>query len=255
MSIILTNLDCLPKPQRHGETPAIAKHPPTKPQRPQPAPSERRTAVHEAAHAFVAEALGRATWCTSIEPRGNAGGEVRLSEYLDDTTMLALLAAGRAGEEAILGDVNEIGCGGDDRAIERIANVISQRTGEPARMIIKVAHAQARAIVEKYKGAIRRLATTLQQKRMLKLDEVDRAIEEAKDLDRRHRKALWARKRRAQQRAAAPARSTQRFAYETDYRGVTIRANTQRALDRAKRMHDDLAKTGGMQTAEGGWIR
>jgi hypothetical protein len=143
------------------------------------------------------------------------------------------------------------GCAGDDRGIERIANAISQRTGEPARMIIKVAHAQARAIVEKYKSTIRRLATVLQQKRTLQLLEIDEAIRDAMNAERSE--SAVNKPSRQQHRAEVDrALPTKPFAFETNYRGVTIRASSQRGLDWMKRHHDELAKRGGMQTAEGG---
>jgi hypothetical protein len=76
-----------------------------------------------------------------------------------------------------------------------------------------------------------------------------------------HERRLVARAKKRKQRAeqqrpgGGQTLPRQAFVFDQMYRGVRIKANTQRGIDVMKRMHDEMAKTGGIQTAEGGWIR
>jgi ATP-dependent Zn protease len=100
-----------------------------------PADLVRRTAVHEAGHAFAAIHLGIArTVSVSIVRRGESLGATRIERVLQSQTRLviereiAVNLAGRAAEDVILGSVSSGAGGGEDSDLARA-------TGAAVRMV------------------------------------------------------------------------------------------------------------------------
>jgi hypothetical protein len=256
MSIILTNLDCI-KPQRTGEHPGIARMKPTKPDtRPVPPKIARDlTSVHESAHAVVAHALGLEPIALTFDPDGK-GGKCHLAtlDGAEPTTIAAWCLAGIVSERIAYGAVYTRHAGkatDHNKAVEALAKVCADERAIEAAMV-ETEKKVERILREKWR-LVEKLAFEMQDRNGLLAHDIERIIL----ADQRSKSPLRnGEAKQAETRAAAGrALPTKPFAFETNYRGVTMRASSQRGLNAMKRMHDELAKRGGMQTAEGGWIR
>jgi hypothetical protein len=265
MSIILTNLDCLPRPKRTGEHPGIQRHAPTKPDTGRVPPKLVRDliAVHESAHAVVAYTLGLEPIALTFD-RDGKGGKCHLAtiDGASPTTIAAWCLAGLVGERIAYGAVysrHAEGAADHAKAIETLSKICTDERAIETAMADTEKRVE-RILRERWR-LVKKLAFEMQERNGLLAHDIERIVA----VDRKLRKLEWEAERRATRRHAqqhkagkglSKAIPQQQFAFEETYRGVEIKAQSRAGLERAKRFHDWLgSERGGMMTMEGGWVR
>jgi hypothetical protein len=236
---------------RVGETPRIARMKPTKPDTNHvPAKIARDLiAVHESAHAVVAHALGLEPIALTFDADGK-GGACRLTttDGAEPTTIAAWSLAGLVGERIAYGAIYTRHAGNavdHNKAVEALAKVCADERAIKAAMV--ETEKKVERLLRKKWRLVEKLAAAMNaSERGLLADDIARIIEE----ERKERLLVWRakkRKQRAAYRTAAPQTlPSQQFVFETNYRGVKLRATSQRGIDVMKRMHDEMAKNGGV---------
>lgn len=146
-----------------------------------------RICTHEAAHALVSHLLGRVLIEVTVDTDAKyLNGFVQSLKHEGDESadQLAIIAAGRVGEELALGDVHEGGCSGDDESAAALADKLSGGNSDRAAELIREARAVARGLLKPHTRAIHKLAFRLALKKTLILDlaakEIEAVLEECK---------------------------------------------------------------------------